>query len=94
MLLIAPILALVLFVVMLAAVFALGFVVHRIQTARDIARRHACPSCEHRVRNEATLCPSCRSELSPDTLLTKRPKSSLRQLLTSSSSKSAAGSSP
>jgi hypothetical protein len=60
-----PLLALAMLVVWSLLLSAVALTARAAQRAIDEHRRVPCPSCEHRVRVEASLCPECGEPLEP-----------------------------
>ncbi len=61
----APVLMLVIVVVATLLMAALAIGARTWQRHADARARVACPHCAHQVRGEASLCPRCRSRLTP-----------------------------
>lgn len=60
-----PVAALVVSLIMVLGTGAAGFFLVGAQRAADLRRRAACPECGHNMRVEASLCPSCGAEATP-----------------------------
>ena len=60
-----PFIAAVLVVLLTLIGAAVGLAARRWQAAAEARRRYPCPSCNHKVREEALLCPGCREALEP-----------------------------
>lgn len=60
-----PVVALVLLVGLAVGMGTLGLLIRGTQRALDRLERRACAHCGHRVRPEASRCPSCRGALTP-----------------------------
>jgi hypothetical protein len=65
----APMLAVLLMTGSVVAMCAISASVHIMSRARDALARRPCPSCNLRIRREASLCHGCRTEIEPQTLL-------------------------
>jgi hypothetical protein len=70
-----PAVALALCVAGLLALTAASIIAATARRVRDLSARSPCPSCRAPVRHEASLCPRCRTGLSPRKWLgTARPR--------------------
>ena len=74
LLLLAPLLCLIFLIGVLFFGLILGLMIRGVLKARDQMARYACPHCNHQVRQEAILCPSCHNDLQPVKLLASGEK--------------------